>query len=40
MQWIDGVSNFADVMTKANFNKILQELIDINKLKVKIKGWV
>jgi len=27
-------------MTKANFNKALQELIDINKLKVKMEGWV
>ena len=27
-------------MTKANLNKALQKLIDINKLKVKMERWV
>ena len=38
MRWINGASNPANVITKANFNKALQELIDTNKLKVKMEG--
>ena len=40
MRCIDGARNPADAMTKANPNKALQELIDTNKLKVKMEGWV
>jgi len=38
--WIAGVSNPADVMTKATPNKAIKELINNNQLTVNVKGWV
>lgn len=40
VRWIDGDSNPADAMTKANPNKALERLIDTNRLTVKVQGWV
>ena len=37
MRQIDRASNLANAMTKANPNKALQELINTNKLKVKME---
>jgi hypothetical protein len=40
VRWVDGNSNPADAMTKANPNKALQQLVDSNTLRVKVQGWV
>ncbi|KAI1001493.1 hypothetical protein K3495_g6699 [Podosphaera aphanis] len=40
IRWINGLDNSADAMTKAKPTKALRELIDNNKLKVRIEGWV
>ena len=37
MQQINGISNLANAIIKANLNKALQKLIDTNKLKVKME---
>jgi len=38
VRWIDGDSNPADAMTKANLNKALERLVDTNRLTVKVQG--
>lgn len=40
IQWIDGNSNPADAMTKSKPNAALKELIDTNKLNIKVTQWV
>ncbi|PVH67319.1 hypothetical protein DL98DRAFT_600668, partial [Cadophora sp. DSE1049] len=40
IRWIGGDHNPADAMTKATPNKALQQLIDTNRLTVKVEGWV
>ncbi|KAI1002366.1 hypothetical protein K3495_g5832 [Podosphaera aphanis] len=40
IRWINGLDNPADAMTKAKPTKALRELIDNNKLKVRVEGWV
>jgi hypothetical protein len=40
VRWVEGNSNPADAMTKANPNKALEQLIDNNQLTVKIDGWI
>ena len=38
--WIDGESNPADAMTKSKACSSLRELIDSNKVDLKITEWV
>jgi hypothetical protein len=38
VRWINGDSNPADAMTKANPNKALERLVDTNRLTVKVQG--
>jgi hypothetical protein len=38
VRWIDGDSNPADAMTKANLNKALERLVNTNRLTVKVQG--
>jgi len=40
IQWIDGNSNPADAMTKSKPNSALKELIDTNRLNIKVTQWV
>ena len=40
VKWIDGDSNPADAMTKNKPCRALQELIDTNKLRINVDGWV
>lgn len=40
VRWINGDSNPADGMTKAKPCGALRELIDTNKLEVKVEAWV
>jgi hypothetical protein len=40
IRWINGQSNPADAMTKANPNKSLAAFIDTNELVVRVEGWV
>jgi hypothetical protein len=40
VKWIDGDSNPADAMTKSKPCRALQELIETNKLRLNINGWV
>jgi hypothetical protein len=40
VRWIDGNSNPADAMTKSKPCRALQDLIDTNKLRVNVDGWV
>ncbi|QGA14690.1 hypothetical protein EYB26_002346 [Talaromyces marneffei] len=40
VRWIDGNSNPADAMTKSKPCHALQELIDTNKLRINVDGWV
>ena len=38
--WIDGTTNPADAMTKSKPCQGLKDLIDINKINIKLTGWV
>jgi hypothetical protein len=40
IRWIHGDDNPADAFTKAAPNKALCDLIDINKLTVRVEGFV
>jgi hypothetical protein len=40
IKWIDGDSNPADAMTKSNACSALRELIDTNKINIKVTQWV
>ncbi|EED20730.1 conserved hypothetical protein [Talaromyces stipitatus ATCC 10500] len=40
VRWINGNSNPADAMTKSKPCRALQELIDTNKLRIDVDGWV
>ena len=40
IRWISGEDNPADAFTKAGPNKSLSSLVDHNKLRVRIEGWV
>jgi hypothetical protein len=40
VRWIDGNSNPADAMTKSKPCRALQDLIDTNKLRINVDGWV
>ncbi|KAI0994670.1 hypothetical protein K3495_g13511 [Podosphaera aphanis] len=40
IRWINGKDNPADSMTKANATSALRTLIETNKLKVRLEGWV
>ena len=40
VKWIDGDSNPADSMTKSKPLLALKQLIDINRIKLKIVEWV
>lgn len=40
VRWINGQDNPADAITKATPNKALQGFLDINKLIVRVEGWV
>jgi hypothetical protein len=40
VRWINGNSNPADAMTKNKPCRALQELIDTNKLRIDVDGWV
>jgi hypothetical protein len=38
--WIDGTTNPADAMTKSKPCQGLKDLIDTNKINIKLTGWV
>jgi hypothetical protein len=40
IRWIDGRDNPADAMTKANANASMEQLINTNKLELRVQGWV
>jgi hypothetical protein len=40
IRWINGQDNPADAMTKATSNRALSILIDINRLCLRVQGWV
>ncbi|EED17253.1 hypothetical protein TSTA_023070, partial [Talaromyces stipitatus ATCC 10500] len=40
VRWINGNSNPANAMTKSKPCRALQELIDMNKLRIDVDGWV
>jgi hypothetical protein len=40
IQWVNGNNNPADAFTKAMPNKALKTLVNTNKLRVRIEGWV
>ena len=40
IMWIDRDSNPADAMTKSNACSALRELIDTNKVNIKVTQWV
>uniref|UniRef100_A0A093UWB3 Transposon Ty2-OR1 Gag-Pol polyprotein n=1 Tax=Talaromyces marneffei PM1 TaxID=1077442 RepID=A0A093UWB3_TALMA len=40
VRWINGNTNPADAMTKSKPCRALQELIDMNKLRIDVDGWV
>ena len=40
IQWINGLDNPVDAMTKSNANKALESFVDTNKLIVRIEDWV
>ncbi|EED20822.1 hypothetical protein TSTA_040160 [Talaromyces stipitatus ATCC 10500] len=40
VRWINGNSNPADAITKSKPCRALQELIDTNKLRIDVNGWV
>ena len=40
IKWIDGDSNPADAMTKAEPCHALQELVNTNTVNMKASGWV
>ena len=40
IQWIDGTSNPADAMTKTKPCSALRDLIDTNKVNIKVTQWV
>ena len=40
IRWINGKDNPADAMTKASPNRALQDLIDNNKLTIRVEGFV
>lgn len=40
VRWINGGDNPADAMTKAKPNSALQQLVEENKLSVRVQGWV
>ena len=37
IQWINGQDNLADVMTKANLNKVLETFINTNTLYIQVE---
>lgn len=40
IRWINGNDNPADALTKANPTKSLQQLVETNKIRVRVEGWV
>ena len=40
VRWINGQDNPADAMTKSTPNKALEKFLDLNKIVVRIEGWV
>jgi hypothetical protein len=40
IRWINGEDNPADAFTKAKPNTALQRFVNINKLSVRVDGWV
>jgi len=40
VQWINGLDNPADAMTKASPNKALETFINTNKLAIQLEEWV
>ncbi len=40
IMWIDGNSNPADAMTKAQPCTVLQDLINTNTISLNVAGWV
>ena len=40
VKWVDGNSNPADSMTKSKATLSLKQLIDTNKLNIKVQEWV
>jgi hypothetical protein len=40
IRWIDGHDNPADAMTKATANASIEQLVDTNKLELRVQGWV
>ncbi|KAI0996926.1 hypothetical protein K3495_g11257 [Podosphaera aphanis] len=40
IRWINGSDNPADAMTKSNPNKALENLVNNNRLEVRVEGWV
>jgi hypothetical protein len=38
--WIDGDSNPTDAMTKAHLCQVLRDLIDTNRIDLRVTGWV
>jgi hypothetical protein len=40
IRWIDGCDNPADAMTKAAANTSMEQLINTNKLELRVQGWV
>jgi hypothetical protein len=40
IRWINGQDNLADVITKAISNRALSTFIDINRLCLRVQGWV
>jgi hypothetical protein len=40
IRWIDGRNNPADAMTMATANASMEQLINTNKLELRVQGWV
>jgi hypothetical protein len=40
IRWIDGRDNPADAMTKTTANASMEQLINTNKLELRVQGWV
>lgn len=40
MLWINGKDNPADALTNASPNRALNDLMNDNKIEVRLKGWV
>ena len=40
IRWIDGRDNPADAMTKVAANTSMEQLINTNKLELRVQGWV